>query len=263
VDASKAGDRFLRQLAFADPTKFRYPITILGIGAIGSAVAIAASKLGSPRGLTLIDPDTFEDHNVANQLCQEKESRGKSKVTHIGELCIAMGAVGDVIDVQAKLEGEKLVPPPLTSNFKTVPAKPYLSGIVISTPDNMIARQDLWKLCMLNAETPFLIDARMAAQYLQILTVDTFSGPQIKAYRETLIADKDATPDPCSARGIIYTSFIAGGIVTLIIKKLQLGEPVWSEIRMDIATLQLEFKMPDGEWVSNRDALAMAQLKAQ
>lgn len=260
MEATKTGERFLRQLGLADPSKFRYPVTILGVGAIGSAVALALSKMGTPLGLTLIDPDTFEDHNVANQFCLEKMAPTAYKANHIGQLCTDMGAVGDVVNIIAKLEGE---------NFhhqvtqRVYPAKPSLHGIVVSTPDNMTARKDLWKLCLYNAETPWLIDARMAAQYLQILTVETFHKESTKAYRETLIDDKDATPDACSARGIIYTSFIAGGLIALIIKKIQLGEPVWSEIRMDIATLQLEIKLPNGEWVSNGEALALATVKSQ
>ena len=39
---------YLRQMEIADPAKFKYPITILGVGAAGSVSCIALAKMGVP-----------------------------------------------------------------------------------------------------------------------------------------------------------------------------------------------------------------------
>jgi len=292
MDAAQKAARFLRQSEIADPDKFKYAVSILGVGAIGSAIAIAVAKMGVPRGMSLVDYDLFEDHNVANQFCYEKEHLGEPKAKAIFELCRKMGYSADSgithgCDYHfAKLEGKELVPyeifhqnaeavsipPSLCSRpkkdnprdlDKNLRLREAFQGIIVSTPDSMQARKDLWTLCKYNPDTPYLIDVRVGGlgQYIVIYVTGTMLSGDIKRYEETLHTDEEANQDPCGARGVSYTSFVAGGFATNLIKKLQLGEEVPQKIQMDLSTFELTQVLANGEMVTNREALALASVK--
>ena len=258
MDINDISLRFLRQLDYANPMKFRYSVSILGVGAIGSPIAIGSAKIGTPKGIKLIDPDVFELQNVPLQLCLEKSHLKKNKAQALAELCGEMGSIGPIKAYPHRLVKDSLVGS--TDLDSTLQARNEIKGIVISTPDNMQARKDLWNLVKMNVDTPYLIDARMAGQYLQVIAVDTFSSDAVKFYESNLFLDSEASPEPCSARGNIYTSFFAGSIVLSIIKKMQMGEPFWREVRVDIPRLELTITLSNGKVISNKTELALATL---
>jgi molybdopterin/thiamine biosynthesis adenylyltransferase len=250
-------ERFLRQKNIADPEKMNHQVTILGVGAIGSAAAIAVAKMGTPKGITLVDYDTFAEHNIPNQFCLESEHAGKLKVEAIGDLCVRMGHIGTVTKHASRLLGNRLMDEVLKADFD---AAPIAKGIVINTPDSMAARKDLWELCKYNPDVALVIDARMAGQYLQIITANPMVSADIKRYEKMLISDEEATPEDCSARAVIYTSFMAGGLIAGLVKKGQLGETaaIPQQIDFDLATMQLSLIIQNGAKVSNGTDLAIA-----
>jgi len=285
MDAAQKATRFLRQNEIADPDKFKYAVSILGVGAIGSSIAIALSKMGSPKGMTLVDYDLFEEHNVANQFCYEKKHIGFPKAQAISELCGEMGYSADDDHGSryyfAKLMGPHLIPYVIHYHGDATPitqpdtdlrgqwvdqnAKKVFKGIIVSTPDSMQARKDLWTLCKYNPDTPYLIDVRVGGlgQYIVIYATGTMFSDDIERYEETLHTDEEANQDPCGARGVSYTSFVAGGFATNLIKKLQLGEEVPQKIQMDLSTFELTQVLANGETVTNREVLALALVKDQ
>lgn len=256
MDQNQIAERYLRQMDFANPTKFKYSNTILGVGAVGSAAAVGISKVGNPKGLTLIDCDRFEEHNLANQL-STLNAHGLPKAMAVADLCRGMGAMEGISPIFGRLVGKEI------SRLDTVSpttelAAPYFRGIVISTPDNMPARKDVWGICKYNPETPFVLDARIAGQYIQLIAVDTMTGASQKFYESTLFNDDEATPESCSGRGVIDCSLIAGGILTTWSRKLQLGEEVPWELRLDVTSWEVSMVLKGGKKVSNRAALAAA-----
>lgn len=270
IDPTLNGARFLRQLDLADPSKFKHPVTILGVGAVGSAAAMAVAKLGTPHGVTLIDLDTFEEHNLANQICVTRD-KGRSKALSTAQLLTELGSVSTITAYNGKLDGDWVeyresgyfhpTRPPDVRGESKIQMRQIARGIVISTPDSMKARQDLWKACQFNFDVHRVIDARMAGQYLQILVADPHQMVIARRYAATLIDDKDTTPEPCSARGVIDTSMFAGAWIGNIVRKLQMGQPVWEEIRMDLLTGELTLTLPNGKRVTNQVALAEAMVE--
>jgi molybdopterin/thiamine biosynthesis adenylyltransferase len=260
VQQDVIAERFLRQKNIADPNKMNKPVTILGVGAIGSAAAIALAKMGTPKGITLVDYDTFAEHNIPNQFCLEAEHLGKLKVEAIGDLCNRMGHVGPVNMMPYRLMADRLVEDATKTIMGT--ATSIAKGIVINTPDSMEARKDLWALCKYNPDVTLVIDARMAGQYLQIITANPMLSADIKRYEKMLISDEEATPEDCSARSVIYTSFMAGGLIAGIAKKAQLGETagIVQQLDFDLATMQLSLVLQNGKLVSNGTELAIASV---
>lgn len=257
MDQNQIAERYLRQMDFANPTKFKYANTILGVGAVGSAAAIGISKVGNPRGLTLIDCDRFEEHNMSNQLSVLNHV-GMPKAVAVAQLCTQMGAMEEVRPVFGRLIGKEISHLDMVNPSIASAAAKYFRGIVISTPDNMPARKDVWGICKYNPETPFVLDARIAGQYIQLIAVDTMTGASQKFYESTLFNDDEATPESCSGRGVIDCSLIAGGILTTWSRKLQLGEEVPWELRLDVTSWEVSLVLRGGKKVSNRSALAAA-----
>jgi hypothetical protein len=231
---------FLRQLEIANPLKFRHSVTILGVGSVGSASALALGKMGL-RKVTLIDFDVFEPHNVANQLCFESLHLGKPKVEGIAGLLKSMAPPGLEVEThQMKLEGSSLVS--TSQPEKKKDARSVLKGILINCPDDMKARADAWEIAKLNPQIPYVIDVRMAAQFLKMYLVSTMDLRQAQRYEKSLHSNKEASEDPCGQRAIIYTTLVAGALVAKFVKSLQLGECVPEEFEMDLhqgTTLQL------------------------
>lgn len=245
---------FMRQMVFADPAKFRYAVTILGVGSVGSAAGIALGKMGIHE-CTLIDFDEFEAHNVSNQLCLEKEHLGKMKVNAIADLMIRMAPSGlKVIPIPGRLTGSQIT---TVENAKMKEAKGLFNGIVINCPDDMSARKDVWNLCKFNPRVPYVIDVRMAAQYLKISITSTMQLAQITRYEKSLHTNEEASEDPCGQRAIIYTSMVAGALVAKFVKNLQLGETVPEEYEMDLHTGTIQ-QVIKGKTVASREEHALA-----
>lgn len=257
-------EKYMRQMMFADPAKFKLPVTILGLGASGSVSAIGLAKMGIPK-LRLIDFDYFDRHNVANQLCLEEGHLGRGKAESIADLALQMSALPKeaIQAIPGKLIKDKIVPsvggvvgPYESAQIK---AKDTLEGIILCCVDDMEARKDLWDACKYNTKTPYLIDIRMAAQYVIIYCVSTMQSDHCKFYQATLHSNEDATPEPCGERGIIYTTFFVGAIAVDLVKKLQMGQKCPRQISQDLHNFSSVIDY-NGNLVTNQEQVALATL---
>ena len=84
IDNAHFRQRFDRQLDIVLPEKLCFPITVIGAGAIGSAVVVTLAKMGCS-DITVWDMDTLEDVNVPNQICK-LSMVGKPKTEALAEL---------------------------------------------------------------------------------------------------------------------------------------------------------------------------------
>ena len=64
-------------------------VMIAGLGAIGSQVAVTLARIGVGE-IIAVDPDTLEEHNIANQIYTRKHL-GMSKVDALGEIVEDIG----------------------------------------------------------------------------------------------------------------------------------------------------------------------------
>lgn len=201
--------RFGRQLGFFNPED--HPgasATFVGVGGIGSFAAFATAKLGIPN-LTLIDPDTIEEHNAPNQL-HAIERLGEPKVAALASEI--EGHIGTVPIVHhARLE-DALVPP--------------FSGVVVSGLDSMAARSELWPLLKYNTDVPFYIDGRIAGQLILIYALNPCDPVDVEKYEATLHSDDDAEPASCTERGLIDVGFQCGALITRHIRHHYTGQSV-------------------------------------
>ena len=57
-------NRFWRQLDLCPPDKLKFPITVIGAGAIGSAAVVTLAKMGCSN-ITVYDEDTLTDFQMS------------------------------------------------------------------------------------------------------------------------------------------------------------------------------------------------------
>lgn len=210
---------YWRQLDLAPPESLGFPITIVGVGGIGSPVALALAKMGCQR-LTLYDPDTVEAHNLPNQLYRLRDL-GRPKVEALAEL------IREYTGVEARPRQEAV-------------AGQRLEGVVISAVDSMAARAAIWQHAVrFRGTVPLYIDARMGGQVGRLLSVRPSDPDHVRFYETTLYADEAALEDPCTAQAIIYTVLGLAALVANQVKRYARGEPIEPDILVDFATLSL------------------------
>jgi molybdopterin/thiamine biosynthesis adenylyltransferase len=200
--------RFLNQRNLFDPDSVG-SIDIVGVGAIGSFVALALTKMGC-NAVTVWDPDKLEDHNFANQMYPIKEL-GTRKV----EACRSM-----VKEFSGETIGMKY--------GKYVGSR---ANYTISCVDSMAARKQVfsnWEKTSRESSCAF-IDARMGGQFYRVYCINGGFYEQrqfIEDYKNTLIDDANAVNEPCGSKSIIYTVMGVAAEVCNLVRRINLDKPV-------------------------------------
>jgi len=219
INNANLQSRFLRQLDIVPPEKLGFPITVIGAGAIGSAVTVGLAKMGCS-DITVWDTDRLDEVNIPNQLCKPSMV-GRPKVEALAEL------VNELTEMHIKQMYRRY-------------SGQYLEGVVIVAVDNMTTRQIVWKRVKLNQKISLLIDARMGAEFARIYTIHPMNIEEVDFYEQNLYSNDEAEHLPCSGRSIIYCPTVIAGLVTLIIKQYAVNYPVPREILIDLPNFVLQ-----------------------
>jgi len=190
---------YLRQLDIISPSEIP-PITIIGVGGLGSFIAFLLAKMGS-RKLTVYDFDLIEKHNLPNQI-YPKSALGTKKVESLKKI------IEDFTFTELQIHPEKF-----DENSK------LYSPIVISAVDSMEERKRIWKKIK-KENVKFYIDTRMGGEVGEVLIVKPHDPDEVIEYEKTLYDDKETLPLPCTAQSIIYNIWITAGVVGAVIKKI-------------------------------------------
>lgn len=194
-------------------------VTMIGVGGIGSPLALTLAKMGVPR-LKFFDDDTVESHNIPNQLFRLSDI-GRPKVESCKEV-IEDFTGAQVEAVNALFDGSQ-----------------KLEGVVISAVDGMTVRKMIWEKVRYNIHVPLYIEGRMAKEFLRIYTLNPTDPEAVALYEATLYSDEEAQQGPCTEKSIIYTVMVSAGLMAGQVKKWLVGEPNSFEILMDMKTLTL------------------------
>lgn len=196
----------------------KYPVTIIGVGGIGSPTALVLSKMGV-KNITIYDNDVVEDHNLPNQMYRISDL-GKSKVEGTKDICSDFSGVV-ITTCNEKFEDQEI------------------KGIVISGVDSMKSRELIWKRLKYNPAIPIYIDARMGAEVCRICTVNPVNPDDVKWYEATIVPDEKASEEPCTAKSVIYNTFMIASFIANQVKKQARAQSFAREIIFDLKTLIL------------------------
>lgn len=185
------------QTAIFDPREFTWPIHVIGLGGIGSALVLPLVKLGLRSELHLWDSDDVEPHNVPAQLIYSAEDIGRAKVE----------------SAEGLLEGFKDPGCKIIAHKEMVTAETSLSGVVISGVDSMRSRAAIWSAVQLVPEVVMYLDGRMGGEQVQLFTVNPCDLEDGDFYGSWLFSDDEASPLPCAARTVIHPPVVLAGLI--------------------------------------------------
>lgn len=233
----KENSRYWRQLDIVDPQKLaETPVTLIGAGGIGSAVALALAKLGVTR-FTVYDDDSIEEHNFPNQMypyiqymdagCEHEghyvpeSTPGKPKAITLA------AALEDIVgwgSVKVRVRNERFEHQPV-------------AGLVISGVDSLETRQALWGHLRDNFQVPLYLDARMGAEIAQVYAVRPLHEQDRERYERSL--EGEGYEVPCTARATIYGAFAVAALVCRLVKGYVMGQDLPFEVILDMKSLTL------------------------
>lgn len=186
-------------------------VSIIGCGALGSAVAMALAKMGV-NGFTLFDDDGVNVVNLPNQMYRI-EDVGKFKVEALSEIIRAYNNDANVVEFNQRYFDQKL------------------TEIVIVTTDSMNSRSLIWGKFQDQLQTRILIEARMGSEEGQIYTIskEFYHAPEClkpiakdrwvvsssdqRFYQDRLYSDATASQAKCTEKAIIYNVFMIASLV--------------------------------------------------
>lgn len=209
---------YWRQLDVFNPEKVgSKPVTMIGVGGIGSPTVMALSKMGCSR-ITVYDDDIVSEHNVPNQFYRLVDV-GKPKVVALARSAAAYAAVS--LETKGKYVDQPL------------------RGVVISGVDSMAQRSKIWEQVKYKPQIELYIEARMGAQVGRVLCVRPTDITGTAWYESTLYTDEQAEEAACTERAIIYNTFMIASFIADQVKRHLNGEPVHREVIFDFVSYTL------------------------
>jgi molybdopterin/thiamine biosynthesis adenylyltransferase len=208
---------YLRQLDIIDPDDM-LPVTIIGCGAIGSAIGIIGGKMGL-NNMILIDGDSVEQHNIPNQYFGY-EHLGRNKADALREEIL------------------RYTPFDMQPNIVSIPEMfdeetSVYTSIVVMAVDGLDTRRMVFNRLSQLDEVNWVIDIRMGAEYYEIYIIDMGNDTQVEEYLSTL--EGEILPAPCTARSVIYTVATASSHSVNMMKRLMKGYDVPKCLREDLS----------------------------
>lgn len=205
-----------KHISIFNPHDFDEPIAIIGVGAVGSVVALELAKLGLEK-LIIYDFDKVEAHNIPNQLIYGVDDIGKMKVH----------ALSDIIHQLLRLSV-----PVSTIEVGETKIFPKVAFLCV---DTMKARKNIFEKSILNnGVTEFIVDARINANTISTYAVNTQDIKQIEEYRRSLYSDEEVLSnnvDVCSVvPSVGATAHMASSIAIWLFIQWANKKLNWNEV---------------------------------
>jgi len=212
-----------RQIGIFNSLQYdQHSISIIGCGAVGTAVGIILCKLGM-KFFELWDNDTVALHNLPNQFFKNDDI-GNYKTSSLKNVMELFG-----IDVEINIENE----------FFTKSNK-FINPIIFSCVDSMSARKLLFEKAVRSKIPKLFIDTRMGGEIFEIFTIDLTNKEAIKYYRTTLYPDSEAMDTPCTNKAIIYNVMVIGALAICQLTKVLNNTKYKLEITGDLVNVMIK-----------------------
>jgi hypothetical protein len=190
---------YTRQTEILDPgVASRTHITVCGAGTVGSNAAIQLAKAGFG-SFEIIDMDVVEPHNLPSQDFS-LDDLGQNKAKAVAKRIRSLSHHAKAVAATSPLMGGEM----------------FHDGIVIMAVDNMELRKALFNQSVVtNPSTRWVMDFRMAGNFLWAWCVDTNNESDVEKYRKTLYSSEETTSElPCGGRTFAPVGALAGAVAT-------------------------------------------------
>lgn len=197
-----------------------FPVTVIGVGAIGSTLVRLLSQLGFCQ-FSLYDGDTVEAENLGVQFYR-KDDVGRPKVEACRE------------NIRHFLPHVNIV----THDCAYVDQS--LDGLVVAGVDSMQARLTIWQAIQHQAANiPLYIDGRTAGEEVHVYTVRPLYPSDIVFYENSIVPDERATQMPCGQQGAPHAQAVIAGLIGAQIVRWFREELVYPLVCMNLRMMHM------------------------
>ena len=196
-------------------------VTIIGAGGIASALVSMLSQMGF-KTFHIWDDDKLEEHNLSTTAYPE-DYLGMHKVE----------CASNMIWLHNKKTS-------VTQYVKRWVPGDYLSDIVMLTPDNMETRLDVHMDWKRNDNRRALIDMRMGALTMEVISVDKDNDNFGKTWQPS----NKISDEACTAKHTIFTANIVAGLGASQLFNVLHNRSYWQYIRQSLAPLSFGREYP-------------------
>ena len=196
-------------------------VTIIGAGGIASALVTILAQMGFKK-FHIWDDDKLEEHNLSTTAYPES-MLGEAKVT-----C----ATSSIYMHQSGAN--------VTQYIKRWEPGDYLSDIVLLTPDNMETRLDVHMDWKRNNNRRALIDMRMGALTMEVISVEKDNDNFGKTWQPS----NKISDEACTAKHTIFTANIVAGLGASQLFNVLHNRSYWQYIRQSLAPLSFGREYP-------------------
>lgn len=218
----------MRHRSVFDPAQFKGRVGIIGVGALGSAVALNIAKLGI-ENITLFDSDVVENHNLPNQVLFGPHNVGHLKTESAHAMLWSLTGI-HVTTRGAVASKSDLRETGVTHAFVCV--------------DSMLARKAIFKQAIwMNPQVVFVAEGRLSSR----TGMSTAFNPQdighSKEYLMRLYPDEDVVHD----RGACGNILMLGATAMMLACQMTwqfinhcTDQPYTQEIAVDYSKMSVE-----------------------
>lgn len=200
----------------------RWPVTLIGLGGIGSNLAITLGKMGfSP--LYLVDGDAVSEENCGTQLYIPDEvhwAKTQAMYYRLKHFAPDIEAYERCFYVDEHTEYELIAAP-----------------IIISAVDSIAARKQIWD-AIADYDWMLYLDVRMGLETAQVwaVTQDMFGNydAAIQAQDDSFIPDL-----PCTSKATFYGGALAASCAAYVLRRFITSKP-----------LELVYSFDLGSWAA-------------
>lgn len=187
---------FSHQRDIFNPNLFTWPLHIIGVGGIGSALFLPIINLSDSFVIHLWDDDVVEPHNLPAQLIYRPDDVGLKKVDAAKEFAERQGSKCEIIVHPERVQTDT-----------------EFDGIVMSGVDSMESRHIIWQAVKNGpAFVPMYMDGRIGGEQWELITLEPSSQNDCQWYeRNMLFTDKEVAQLPCAARTVIHPPVTLAG----------------------------------------------------
>ena len=240
-DDEIASHRALRQRDIVPPAGLDEIVAIvIGVGAVGRAVAMQLAALGVTK-VILLDDDTVDTVNLAVQ-AYRPDQIGLPKVHACRDDYQRMLSDSNVIAKIMRLDNAKQVEEIIDDAESLSNSRSRLAVFVCV--DSMAARHSIWRI--LKSSADFYVEARMAAEAGEVIALDQ-PRVQAKWYESALFPPSQAVDLPCTAKATIYGATILAAIMvgrfTVFVRRF----PAAARVEFNLFSLEMDTSYPTGQ----------------
>ena len=213
-------------------------VTIIGAGGIASALVTILAQMGFHR-FHIWDDDKLEEHNLSTTAYPD-DFVGASKVSCAKEMIYKFNKKA-VVDMYLK---------------RWEPGC-HLSDIVLLTPDNMETRLDVHMQWKRNNNRKALIDMRMGALTMEVISVDKDNDNFGKTWQPSSAISDEA----CTAKHTIFTANVVAGLGASQLFNVLHNRSYWQYIRHSLAPLSFGREYPINKITEVKDGTEKSENK--